>query len=464
MGLWQRITSSLGFGQRSEHARAPAALSEPEMAPVASPSSKPARMPAAGVQHVPSDDTWIMHPGMGLVPARLIRIFRAAETGELAEQNALFDDQIEADGHVRSLFDGIETEVHGKPIAVAAEGDGVESKAAADVLIAALDRMPLGRNLHDFVKHQSQRRRYGYAATEIEWGIIEEQGREWVVPVALHSVEARRFRIDHATKEWRLTTSMNSQGEPLFSGKWLIGVDSVTCPARGAKMRTASRLCLLKSVALTNWSAYGNKYGIPLALVQYARDTGDDGRKHAEEIARNVGRDAAAAVPDDIKVTIAEAGRMGDSSPLHGGMVAHCNGENSKLISGGTLTNDSSGSSGQNAGSSHALGKVHENSRWSLISGLAADVQETYYELARLFIVYNGLTGVALPTRMQIQIARDLTPTTIVQAASAMVNDLGVSVSRDWLLASTGMVAPESESDAAPGRPKASTTPAGAQQ
>lgn len=458
MGLWSHVVSLLGFRRRDP------VFDRPALAPVAPLATRPTRMPAAGVQHIPSDDAWIMHPGMGLVPARLIRIFRAAECGELAEQCALFDDQIEADAHVRSLFDGIETEVHGKPIDIADEGDMADSKAVADILVAALDRMPLGVNLHDFVKHQSQRRRYGYAATEIEWGIIEQQSREWVVPVALHSVEARRFRIDSVTKEWRLTSSTNYEGEPLLPGKWLIGVDSVTCPARGAKMRTASRLCLLKSLALTNWSAYGNKYGIPLALVMYDRANGDDGRKHAEDVAKNIGNDAAAAVPNDLDVKIVEAGRMGDSSPLHGGMVAHCNGENSKLISGGTLTNDSSGSSGQNAGSSHALGKVHENSRWSLISGLAADVQETFYELARLFVAYNGMTGRALPPRMHIQIARDLTPTTIVQAATTMVNELGVPVSRDWLLASTGMVAPESDADAAPGRPKAATTPVGAQQ
>ena len=454
MGLWSRIAASFGLGRSAEPALALPAPTKPERL-------RQASVPAAGVQVVPSDDLWISHPGIGLVPVRLLRIFRAAEQGDLDEQAALFDDQIEADGHVRSLFGGIETEVHGKPLLVAAEGDLESSMQARDVLAAALDRMPIANSLHEFVKHQAGRRRYGYAATEIEWGIVEIQGREWVVPLALHNVPARRFKIDYVTKEWRLLSSMNPAGEKLLPGKWLIGVDLATDPARGALMRTASRKCLLKSLSEANWAAYGNRYGIPLAMVKYDRDQGDDGRKHAEEIAKTIGTDAAAAVPKDIDIAIAEAGRMGDSSPLHGGMIAHANSENSKLIAGGTLTNDSSGTNNGGAGSSHALGKVHENSRWGVISGLAMDVQEVFYELSRMFIAFNGLTGKALPPRLQIQIARDLTPTTIVQAASTMVNDLGVPVSRDWLYANTGMQAPETDSDATPGRPQKTSAPQG---
>lgn len=438
MGIWARLASSIGFGRRSGPARK--LLGRGEV------------MPSAGVQVLPSDDLWISHPGIGLVPVRLVRIFRSAEQGDLAEQAALFDDQIEADGHVRSLFLGIETEVHGKPMLVAAEGDLPESVLARDVLSGALDRMPVSHGLHEFVKHQAGRRRYGYAATEIEWGVIELDGRQWVVPMALHNVPARRFRLDPISKEWLLISSTNPFGESLLPGKWLLGIDLPSDPARGALMRTASRKCLLKSLSEANWAAYGNRYGIPLSMVKYDRDHGDDGRKHAEDIAKTIGSDAAAAVPKDIEIVIAEAGRMGDSSPLHGGMIAHANSENSKLIVGGTLTNDSAGTSGVGAGSSHALGKVHENSRWSVISGLATDVQEVFYQLSLMFISFNGLTGKALPPRLQIQIARDLTPTTIVAAAEMMVNGLGVPVSKDWLYANTGMQAPEGDTDATPGR------------
>jgi phage gp29-like protein len=317
------------------------------------------------------------------------------------------------------------------------------------------------------VKHQVRRYRYGYALTEIEWGVIEENGREWVVPVGLFSVEPRRFRLDRKTGEFRLLTEdLSVTGEALSPGKWLIGRAAVTDIARAGKMRTGSRMCLLKSAAVTNWAVYGNKYGIPLTLVKYDETEGENSKKVAEEIAANIGSDASAAVPKTVEIDIAEAGRMGDSSPLHSGMISFANNENSKLVVGGTLTNDSSGSSSQSqgAGSSHALGKVHENSRWSIVAAVAADVQETFYELARLFVEFNGLAGKAAPPRLQIQIARDWTPAAIVDAAGKMVNELGVPVSMAQLYAGTGFAAPEGAEDKAPGRVRDQSPPPQQQQ
>lgn len=440
MGMWSRFTTSLGFGRRASVA-----------ADLPSPTS-PKRGPAAGRQVAPSDDLWVDHPGFGLVPLRLVRIFRAAEQGELAQQAALFDDQIEADGHVRSLLEGIEGAVHGKPLDIVADALDEESARVRDVLWSALDRLPAQQGLLSFIKHQSKRWRYGYANTEIEWGVIEEAGREWVVPIGLHSVEARRFYFDVKAKQFRLTSLQQPLGQELLPGKWIIGLVSPTDIARSGKMRTAARYCLLKSSAVTNWAVYGNKFGNPLALVKYDESEGENPKKVAEEIAKSIGSDAAAAVPKSIEVDIVEAGRMGDSSPLHGGMVAYLNSENSKVIAGGTLTNDSSGASGREGNSSHALGKVHENSRWGVISAAALDLQETFYELSRLFVAFNGLTGIAAPPRLQIQIARDWTPTTIVQAASMLINECGVKVSTAQLYANTGFAAPENDADATPGR------------
>lgn len=463
MGIWSRLTSALG-GRRQSEPRL--ALPAPSAAPAApGPSSeRPKRGPAAGRQVKQSREQWVEHPGLGLVPQRLVRIFRAAEMGFLAEQCALFDDQIEADGHIRSLFESVERAVDGKPMVIQADDAKPESVLAQEVLWAALNRLPDDCGLSAMVRHQVRRYRYGYALTEVEWSVIEQDGREWIVPTGLFAVEPRRFRLDRKTGEFLLLTEdLAVTGEALLPGKWLVGRAAVTDIARAGKMRTGSRNCLLKSAAITNWAVYGNKFGIPLALVKYD-DTdggGENSRKNAEEIANSIGTDASAAVPKSVEVDIVEAGRMGDSTPLHSGMIGYANNENSKLVVGGTLTNDSSGSSSQSqgAGSSHALGKVHENSRWSIVVAAASDVQETFYELARLFVEFNGLVGKAAPPRLQIQVARDWTPAAIVDAAGKMVNELGIPVSKAQLYAGTGFAAPEGDEDATPGRAKNETPP-----
>lgn len=422
-------------------------------------SAKPKPMPKAGRQYTPARDTWVEHPGFGLVPRRLIQIFRDAEVGFTASQCALFDDQLEADAHVRSLFATRETAVYGKPMILQADGADEESKLATRVLTGALDRMPLQHGLKAMIQHQLGANKYGFALTEIEWGVIEEGGRQWVVPTAFVNVPARRFRIDTATQTFRLLTSESpGVGVELIRGKWIVTTRATTDVARSGLMRTAARNCLMKSAALTNWASYGAKFGIPLSIVYYDDERGENVKENAEEVARNIGNDIAAAVPDKIKVEVVEAGRMGDSSPLHGGIVAYSNNENSKLVLGGTLTSDSAGVQG--AGSSHALGTVHADAKWSAIAADGEDAQETFYSyVAKAFATFNGLPVTTKPPRLKIQIARDMDPSTRASVADVMLNKLGIPISVNQMRSDTGYAEPESAADTAAGAPKPEPPP-----
>lgn len=468
MGIGTAIARFFGFGRGETAALPPstvfassevyheewAALDLSEVAVSGDPLRKPPPMPTAGLQHERARDAWIEHPAFGLVPARLINILRSAEMGLVSTQSALIDDQVEADAHYRALLMTRETAVSGKSTVIQADAPDELSQQAAQVLWDALDRLAPSNGLKALIQHQVLWNRYGFSLSEISWGVVEIDGKPWIVPTGFYNVPARRFRVDPATQTFRLLTEGNpGEGEALIPGKWVVSVSATTDIARSGIGRTASRYCLLKSTALSGWAAYGAKFGNPLSIVYFDAERGEDIRENAVELARNIGNDVSAAVPDKIKVDVVDAGRMGDSSPLHGGLINYVNNELSKLILGSTLTSDSAGTSG--AGSSHALGKVHENSKWAAIVADAEAMQETFYGyVSKAFIAFNGLTGLASPPRLKIQIARDMDPTTRAAVADVLVNKLGVSVSVNQLRSDTGYAEPSGPDDEAAGAPK----------
>lgn len=430
--IWQRIARVFGFGR-------PAAL--PDSAPI------------GGAVKAMRADGYINHPGHGVTPRRVVEIFRQAECGQPQMQCDLFDDLIETDGHLRSLLEQRAQSVAGKPwVVVPAEGDE-GSKLAARIILDALRRLPMV----DVLEHQLTFNTYGWAATEIDWGTAAIDGRIWIVPKWLGNVPARRFRIDPATNELRLATEEKpGDGEALIPGKWLVTRRSGTSLARAALMRTAAWLSVFKKFSTRDWVIYAEKYGLPLTLAKYGDaasmggSTDDDSRLAAVDIVRNIGNDGGAVVPKSVDVEIHEAGRNGDSSGVHGGVIGFCNAEMSKLVNGSTLANDNAGS----GGASYALGEVHASSRWDNIQADAKRIQESFrLQLFEAFMRFNGLTGPS--ALLEIQVVRDLEPRQRVEIADIFVNKLGGKASLTQLGQEAGMKPPLDEADTARGAVKA---------
>lgn len=428
--IWQRLARALGFGR-------PAPL--PDTAPV------------GGAVKATRSDGYISHPGHGVTPRRVVEIFKAAECGQPQQQCDLFDDLIETDGHLRSLLEQRAQAVAGKPWVIqAGSGDG-DAELAARVLGEALRRLPMVEAL----EHQLGFNTYGWAASEIDWGAAMIDGRQWVVPTWLGNVPARRFRIDPKTNELRLATEEKpGDGEPLTPGKWIVTRRSGSNLARASLMRTAAWYSVFKKFSTRDWVVYAEKYGLPLTLAKYGDTTMGDGgtddtsRQAAVDIVKNIGNDGGAVVPKSVEVEIKEAGRNGDSSGVHGGLIAFCNAEMSKLINGSTLANDNAGS----GGASYALGEVHASTRWDNIQADAERLQESFrLQLIAGFMKFNNLTG---PTPLlKIQVVRDLQPAQRAAIADTMVNKLGIPVSVAQLRQECGFKEPADAADTATGAP-----------
>lgn len=392
-------------------------------------------------------ESWTLHPGYEVTPRGVIAAFLLAERGQPQIQCDLIDDIVEGDCTLRNLFEQREQAVAGKDWVMNPGGTSQSEQIGARVLSAALKRLQMIAAFQHLLKDN----RYGYSGCEIEWGIAEFEGDRFIVPVWLHLVEARRFRIGPVGELLLFADPMRPVGDPLVPGKWIV-LRRPGRLARAGLMRTAVWPAIGKRLGWRDWMVFSGKFGLPLPLASYpdganGEVTDKNAIDVAAEIVKKIGSDGGAVKPKSIELEMLEATKTTVSNDkTHGGLIAHANAEMSKLIVGATLTNDNAGS----GGASYALGEVHASVRWDNVLFDAQRLQEAVRtQIAVPFMRYNSLAGEA--PILGIQVVRDLDPETLTKIFVRIKNQLGVDVSVGQIREIAGARAPADNNDKAPG-------------
>lgn len=385
------------------------------------------------------------HPGFNLMASKIVTIFRLAEQGWPQQQCDLIDDLCETDAHTRNLFDQRGQAVAGKPWGIQAGGPAKEDELAARALDAFLRPLPM----IPVWEHQLTFNKYGWGASEIDWGLLDFEGRQWVAPTWFANVPARRFRIAENDELRLLTSEFKVDGEPLAPGKWMVTRRSGGRLARSGLGRTATWLVYFKKTANGDWFVYCQRFGLPLVLIEYDQSNDETGKTVAVDIAKRIGDDATGVVPKGIEVKVHDAARNGDASGTHGGLIAHCNRELSKLINGSTLSNDN----GDSGGASYALGDTHDAVRFENVMYDVERLQEAFrIGVAVPFLRFNGIK--AAPPVLRLQVVRDLAPKQRADVAKTL-HEIGVPLSLSQLRHDTGFREPLGPEDVlAPMSPK----------
>lgn len=420
-------------------------LARPRGLPATAPTGQDAR-------DIRGFDTWIDHPGYAVTPQGILAAFREAERGYPQRQCDLFDDLVENDSHLRNLFEQREQAVAGKPYVVQAGGTSQDELFASRIMSEAFCRLPMAQVL----QHLLTVNRYGWSACEIDWGIQIIDGRTCILPVWLAPVPARRFRIATANTtgsvdELRLyADEKRPQGDELQPGKWVTLRRSGAWLSRSGLMRTAAWPAMAKRLGFRDWLVYSQRFGLPLPVATYKAGADPEAIDVATEVVEKIGSDGGAVMPDDIKLDMLDATRgNGENSKTHGGLIAHCNAEMSKLVNGSTLTNDNAGS----GGASYALGEVHATVRWDNVLFDTEIVQAAVRnQIGVPLMRFNGLAGEA--PLLKVQVVRDLDPKQRAEIAALMKNQLGIDVSTSQLRQELGFREPSDDADKAPGEAK----------
>jgi phage gp29-like protein len=107
-------------------------------------NTEPPRIPHQTIVRRREIDPWPFqetqdHPGYGLSPKRVLRIFRESEAGNLAELSDLYDDLLESDGHLKSVFEGRISAVASRNRSIEPGGPDAASVKAAELLGECLE-------------------------------------------------------------------------------------------------------------------------------------------------------------------------------------------------------------------------------------------------------------------------------------------------------------------------------------
>lgn len=300
-----------------------------------------------GVRQVRSE-----HPSYGLSPEGLASILRFSETTDPTRFFSLCADIEEREMHYRSVLSTRKGAITQLEIKVeAADVPGGEKHA--ELIRGIVERPGFRLVLRDMLDALGK----GISWTEIVWDVSEGQ----FMPAKLAWRDPRWFRFDQTD----LTTGLliDEAGIPqlLKPYKWIVHRPKLLSgiPIRNGLTRAAAFGWMFKNFALKDWLIFLEVYGHPLRLGRYPQNATAAEKRVLLRAVAELGSDAAAIVPESMKIEFVEGGgsSAGSGGSVFKEMAVYFDEQASKLVLGQTGTTDAV------AGGSRGLGAVQNTVR-----------------------------------------------------------------------------------------------------
>lgn len=306
------------------------------------------------------------HPTQGLNPAKLARLLREAEQGNLAAMADLAKDIEDKDGHVaceigkrRRAIVGLDWHVRPPRNADAAE------KRDAEMLAEIIEDATW---FYDLLFDFTDAILKGFSANELQWDYIEKQ----------QIVTGYEFRDQNLFKthpenrnELRLNDGSHLGEMPRAFG-WAMHTHKSKSGYihRTGLVSVLSWPFLFKNYSVRDLAEFLEIYGLPVRLGKYP-----SGATHKEKMTllravMSIGHNAGGIIPKGMEIDFQSAAN-GQSDPFEA-MIRWCELTQSKAILGGTLTSQADGKT-----STNALGNVHENAFSSITASDIHQLEQT---------------------------------------------------------------------------------------
>ena len=321
----------------------------------------------------------------GLTPVKAAALLKAADAGDLAAMVELSEEIEERDAHLASVAATRRLALTRLPwkITSAAESEddpadqaqpnpgqpglGQPGLGQADQA-ATYCRRVLGKMeaFPEALEHLATAIGPHLAVCELEWN--------WKDPasplVGVWPVQSNRLTVDYQRgKGIRvLTDTERTQGIEAELGKFVVHVPNARAgfPARGALLRPALLLYLVKAFGVKDWAVYCEVFGMPVRVAKYGPQATADDKREALDMLRLLGSDAVGIFSDAMQLDLVETPNR--ASAPYESIVSWAERQQSKLFLGQTLTTDTTGATG-----TYAAAKVHDNVRRDL---LESDIQK----------------------------------------------------------------------------------------
>ncbi|WP_273454972.1 DUF935 domain-containing protein [Nevskia ramosa] len=296
---------------------------------------------------------WQSSIALGLTPAALAGVLRQAVEGDADSYLTLAEEMEERDLHYAAVLANRKQAVTGLQVTVEAADESAEAVKHAE-FIEQIIAMPAFETM---LEEQLDALGKAYSVNEIIWDTSE---RQWM-PQAFEHRDPRWFMFDRIShRELRLRDTENvMDGLALAPFKFLVHTPRIKTglPIRGGLARMVAFAWICKAYAMKDWVAFAEVFGMPLRVGRYNASANDDDIRVLKMAVANLGTDAAAVLPESMKIEFQEVAKNGGGADVFERLCLYIDKQVSKCVLGQTMTTDSGGGSGL------AQAKVHNEVR-----------------------------------------------------------------------------------------------------
>lgn len=380
----------------------------------------------------------------GLSPERLAALLRSATMGHTRDYLTLAEEMEERYLHYASQVQTRRLAIEGVEISVEAP-EGVPAKISE-----AVHRLVNNPGLLQSISAMTDGIAKGYSAIEMMW---EYQGG-LLQPVEYKWRDPRFFQFDRtAMTELRLAVDHNLDGEELPAGKFIRHMpwSKTGIPIRRGFARAATWAFLIQSLALKDWAAFAEVYGMPFRVGKYHPSASEADKRTLLRAVASIANDAAAIIPAGMDIEFHEV-KGSQGAAVFGELVDYLDRSISKLVVGQTMTADD--------GASQAQAIVHNEVR---IDILRADCRQIATTLNRDLVPWFVAMNFG-PQETYPHITMPVSEPDDIKALTSAVKDLvplGLRVSQSEIRARIGISEPTEQDEllVAPRAPEVQTAP-----
>lgn len=380
----------------------------------------------AGIRQV-----WHAPVASHLTPQRLSNILLAATQGDANPYLTLAEEMEERDMHYASVLGTRKLALVGLEVRVEAASDDREDVRRADAVRALTTSAEFG----ELTAHLVDALGKGYAVSEMVW---DRSGREWA-PEFLER-DARFFRFDRETgRQLRLLDAQDpANGIALAPYKFVVHQPRIRSglPIRGGLARLAAPSYMCKAWTWRDWMSFADIYGLPMRVGSYGPNASKDDIAKLMAAVANLGSDAAAVMPDSVKIAFEQAANVAGAGTFFDKLASFWDKQISKGVLGQTMTADD--------GASLSQAQVHQLVRLDIMTADSKALSNTLQRhVVRPFVDLNFGPGPAGYPKVTVVVPKPENTSALVDALQKLV-PLGLTVEQSVVRDKLGIPDPES--------------------
>ena len=379
-------------------------------------------------------DKYSDYPSNGLTQAKLARIFREADEGNVRMQMELFEDMEEKDTHLFAQMQTRKLAVTGLDWEVRPFSPDEADKEIADFVREQLQSIT---NFDEVLIDMLDAIGKGISIMELAWEA--EDGKNVIEDIEY--VHPKKLVWDGEADEMKICTKEFPSGISLPENKFVVHRYKAKSGhvSRAGLFRVTAWMYLFKNYDIKDWVSFCEVYGMPLRLGKYDASASEDDKRQLMEAIVRLGTDAAGIVPSSTMIEFIEANKT-TSVDLYENFARFADEQISKAVLGQTLTSDS-------GGGSYAQSKTHNEVRHDLTAADAKALAVTIRrDIIRPLVEFNFGFDVNIPF-FEFDCREVEDQKEAVEVLKTLACDMGLQIPTSYIYRKFNIPEPEENED-----------------